>query len=190
MILGVTGKIAAGKTEIMKILEKRGFYCIYGDKIVHDLYKSGGEGAKRVAAVFGEKFLDANGAVDRIKLRNEVFEDENKLKMLNNIIHPIVYEEIVNLLEKNSGSFQNIAIEMIYMDESFLGDFVNKILWVERPIEAILKVLVEERGFTPELASKAIGLINKPDKTEFFLKNERNLKDLENTLISKLKAHY
>ena len=146
MILGVTGKIASGKTEVMNILRDHDFYCIYADKIVHNIYRKEGEGSKRVVAVFCEQFLSDSGEIDRLKLRNEVFQDENKLKMLNNIIHPIVYEEIVNLLKKHSGQHENIAVELVYFDTEFLGDFVDKILWVERPNEDIKKVLVEQRG--------------------------------------------
>src|SRR3990167_11346783 len=101
MIVGVIGQIASGKSEVIKIFKKKGFFCLDADKIVHDLYQANGEGSKRVAAVFGEKFLDSRGAVNRIMLRNEVFADENKLKLLNNIIHPIVFEEIVKLLRLN-----------------------------------------------------------------------------------------
>lgn len=176
MILGVIGKIASGKSEVLKILEKEGFYCIKADKIVHDLYRAGGEGAKRIAAVFGKKFLNEVGGVDRIKLRNEVFNDEAKLKMLNNIIHPIVYGEIVRLLA--SVKHGNVAIELVYFDQNFLEDFVDEILWVERGKEDILKVLLEERGFDRELAEKAVNLVEKPKAVNVLL-NDGNLADLE-----------
>lgn len=157
MIIGITGKIASGKSRLMKEYEERGFYCIDADKIVHDLYRKGSAGAKVIAVVFGEKFLDKDGNVDRMKLRDVVFMDEAKLKLLNDVIHPLVYAEISDLLKKNEG--KNIAIEATYFDPNFLGDFVDEVVRVERPKEEIIKCLVEERGFTEEMAEKAWSLL-------------------------------
>lgn len=177
MIIGVTGKIASGKSEVLKVLGERGFYCIDADKIVHDLYKSEGSGAKVIAAVFGKKFLVKDGSVDRVKLRDIVFANEAKLKLLNDVIHPLVYEEISLLTKKNEG--KDIAIEATYFDPNFLEDFVDKLIWVERPESEILKVLVEERGFPPELAVKVCNNVEKPVNVDFVLKNDGSLSDLE-----------
>lgn len=183
MILGVCGKIASGKSEILKILKKRGFYCINADKIVHDLYQSGKAGAKRIEAVFGGKFLSEDGSVDRMKLRDAVFADENKLKLLNDIIHPLVYEEIAGILAKH-GNSADVAIEAVYFDENFLNDFVDKLMWVERPKEKIIKTLIGERGFSQELAEKAYDLIGKPsDETiDFLVENNSDLPTLSSYL--------
>lgn len=185
MILGVCGKIASGKTEVLKILKKKGFYCIYADKIVHDSYKSGGVGCKKIAAIFGRRFLNKKGEVDRIKLRDEVFNDENKLKLLNDIIHPVVYEEIAGILAKFKKP-ENVVIEAVYFDEDFLNDFVDKLLWVERPKEYIINVLVKKRSFSRELAEKAVDCINKPNDVDFTLKNDLDLSKLEEKVLQLL----
>lgn len=182
MIIGVTGKIASGKSEVLKMLGERGFYCIDADRIVHDLYKSGGSGAKVIVAVFGEKFLAKDASVDRVKLREEVFFDEAKLKLLNDVIHPLVYEEIALLTKQNEG--KDIAIEATYFDPNFLEDFVDKLIWVERPESEILKVLMKERLFSPELAAKVLNNIGKPADVDFLLKNDGSLKDLETGVSS------
>lgn len=176
MIIGITGKIASGKTEIMKILQKKGFFCIYADKIVHDLYKRNGEGAKRIEVVFGKKFLDNDGAVDRKKLRAMVFSDENKLKLLNNIIHPIVYKEIQSLVKKSKN--ENIAIEAVYFDQGSLLDFADKVVWVERPKDQVLNVLQSERNFAPEMAEQIYKSISVSSEVNFVLQNDSDLGNL------------
>lgn len=178
MIFGICGKIASGKSEVLKILKKNGFHCIYADKIVHDSYKSGGVGCKKIAAVFGVKFLNKKGEVDREKLRDEVFNDENKLRLLNDIIHPVVYVEIADILSKMKPS-ENVAIEAVYFDEDFLSDFVDRLLWVERPMDQMIEVLVVKRGFSMELAEKAIDYVHKPNEIDFTLKNIAALTSLE-----------
>lgn len=173
MIFGITGKIASGKTEVMKIFEQKGFFCIYADKVVHDLYGAGGEGAKRIEAVFGKKFLLENGAVDRNRLRDFVFNDENNLKLLNNVIHPIVYEEIKELIGQNRN--QNVAIESVYFDTGFLDDFVDKIIWIERTKDKILTVLVDERSFSSDLAETVYDSIAKSSNINLVVKNDSDL---------------
>ena len=69
--------------------KKQGFYCIDADKIVHDLYKSGGVGANKIAIYFGKQFLDSDGSVDRKKIRDEVFHNDDERKYLENLIHQV-----------------------------------------------------------------------------------------------------
>lgn len=173
MIIGVCGKIASGKTEVMKILKKRGFYCIYADKIVHDLYKKNGIGEEKIAAYFGKEFLKRNGSVDRIKLRNLVFTDSYKRKMLENLIYPDVFAEIKLILRKIRR--KNIAIEAIYFDQNFLRDFVDKIIWVERPIAGIKNTLAADRGFPVEMAQSVIDIVSKPENIDILIKNNTTL---------------
>ena len=180
MILGITGKIASGKSEVMRVLEKMGFYCIYADKIVHELYKSGGEGTKKICEVFGDDFLDAMGEVDRIKLRNLVFTDNEKLDLLNKTIHPLVYKQIAHVLE--AGNNINVAIESVYFDVRVMEDYVDRIFWIERSGKDIIEALINNRNFSKELAEKAEALIQKPDGTEFIISNSGTLQDLESRI--------
>lgn len=177
MIFGICGKIASGKSEVMKILKKEGFYCIDADKIVHDLYKSGAVGAKKIAAYFGKKFLNKDGSVNRSKLRQEVLNNVDERKYLENLIHPEVYAEIERLLARTSK--RKIAIEMVYFDQNFLNDFVDKLIWVERPMEKILKVLVKDRGLKPDMAQKMANLVEKPARVDLVISNDGTIRDLQ-----------
>lgn len=185
MILGITGKIASGKTEVMKVFEKSGFDCIYADKIVHELYKSGGEGAKKIENVFGNEFINKDKSVNRKKLRNLVFNNPKKLEILNKTIHPLVFKKIRILLNEMEG--ENIAIESVYLDFNSFDGLIDKIIWIERPVEEILKVLINEREFSEDLAKKAAKFITKPNKVDFIVKNEGNLSDLKVSVMDIVK---
>lgn len=160
MILGVSGKIASGKSEVMKIFQKKGFYCIYADKIVHDLYKKGRIGAKKIETYFGEEYLNEDGSVDRNHLREVVFLNSKKRKLLESLIHPLVFAVIIRILTKTRR--KNIAIESVYFDQKFLGDFVDKLIWIRRPKRDTIRYLVNERGFSKKLAEKAYGIVEGP----------------------------
>ena len=174
MILGITGKIASGKSEVLKILKKQGFYCIDADKIVHYLYKSGGVCANKIATYFGEKFLN----------NDEVFQNDDERKYLENLIHPEVFSGINDLIGRHKG--KDIVIEAVYFDTDFLDDFVDKLIWVDRSEDKIMQILLEDRGFDEILAKKLGNLIEKPNKIDFIFENDGSLQDLEKLVLNSL----
>ncbi|MFA6991723.1 MAG: dephospho-CoA kinase [Candidatus Gracilibacteria bacterium] len=185
MKVAVLGKIASGKSEVMSILRKKGFFCIYSDKIVRELYKSGKQGAELIKKYFGPDYLFEDGEVDRVKLRNIVFEEPNKLKMLNKIIHPLVYAEIIKILKSAKGA--NVAIELSYLVDDRLKKNIDKLIWIDRNVRLIEKTLLTERKFSKDLAKKTLRLIKKPIYVNFVIKNDGDLAYLD-FLVSKLLA--
>ncbi|MFA6918051.1 MAG: dephospho-CoA kinase [Candidatus Gracilibacteria bacterium] len=182
MILGVTGKIASGKSEVLRILKKIGFYCIDADKVVHDLYKKGGGGQILVKKYFGEQYLLPNGNVDREKLGKLIFAKKPKLLLLNRLIHPLVHNDIKQKIENAQSKYGNVAVEAVYLDRRYLGSLVDKVLVVERNPEQIKKTLIDERGVNEEIAEKMIYILKLPKNVDFVIKNSGTLSDLENEL--------
>ena len=185
MILGVTGKIASGKSTVMNVLSGCGFKLIYTDKIVAELYAAGAEGAALIESNFGSEFLNSDGAVNRIALRELVFNDSVSLKKLNSVVHPIV----LDVVKKQVSSFAStagqrlgkgrklrIAIESSYFLPGGLLDLIDELLWVERPRGDILSSLIA-RGFSESLALQAIDLIEEPNEVDHFLLNEGDILD-------------
>jgi len=130
-ILGVSGCIGSGKSTALDILEKNGWFVIDSDKIVHDLYMPDGLGQRKILDFFGDEFLLKNGSVNRAKLKKAVFCDAKKLRILNSLIHPLVFTKIVEILDKTDAL--KIALEAAYFDKSFLGKLINKLIFIERP---------------------------------------------------------
>jgi len=184
MILGILGKIASGKSEMLKLLKKKGFYTISADKIVSDLYKPGASGAIKIANYFGNKFLNDDGSVNKDKLRDEVFNNDDERKYLENIIHPEVYNEILLLLKKHKG--RNIAVESVYFDNNFLEDFVDKIYFVDRADKDIVKTLVDKRGFDLSLANKVVKFFSPTADQKNIIKNNSSLEDFKNLVLKTL----
>ncbi len=89
--IGLTGPAGAGKDTVAKILEQRGAYIIDVDKLAHEIYPLVLE---KLIKAFGQGILNENGAVDREKLGEIVFNDKNKLEQLNQIIHPELKKRI------------------------------------------------------------------------------------------------
>src|SRR3989339_1613059 len=140
-VLGVCGKIASGKSTVLSVFKKHGWFTIDADKIVHELYKSGMPGQRRISDFFGEEFMKKDGSVNRVKLRGVVFDNAKKLNILNRLIHPLVLAEVLKILS-NSRDVKNVTLEAIYFEDKIFDKVIDKILIVERPISAIKKELI------------------------------------------------
>ena len=93
-VIGLTGGIGTGKTQVSKILEDLGAAIINADLLGHEVYRPNTEGLRAVVDSFGEQVLAPSGEIDRKKLGAIVFSDPDALKRLNAIMHPRIYAMI------------------------------------------------------------------------------------------------
>lgn len=89
--IGLTGSIAVGKTFVCDIFRELGCYILDADKVARDVVKPGTSGMKRIVEEFGEEILKTGNELDRAKMGAIVFADEEKRKLLNSIVHPLVF---------------------------------------------------------------------------------------------------
>lgn len=99
-ILGLTGSYGSGKSTVAKMFTNEGVIVIDADEIAHSLIEKDKPAFNEILAAFGDKILDKEGNIDRKKLANIVFKEDDKLKLLESIIHPKVREETLKLLHQ------------------------------------------------------------------------------------------
>ena len=92
--IAITGGIGSGKTTVAKLLVDKGVVLVDADQIVRDLQKPGGKVFNRIVEIYGNEILLDDGELDRQKIAEIVFNDENELSKLNDIVHPAVGEEM------------------------------------------------------------------------------------------------
>jgi dephospho-CoA kinase len=88
--VGLTGGLASGKSTVAELLGEAGFQVVDADEIVAQLYAPDQPGARAVAEIFGAKYLDKEGAVDKPRLARLVFADDAARARLEAAIHPLV----------------------------------------------------------------------------------------------------
>ena len=91
LIVGLTGGISSGKSTVAERFAARGVPCIDADQLTRDLVEPGEPLLKRLVASFGEGTLDAQGRLDRRRLRERVFADPVERRRLEALMHPAVY---------------------------------------------------------------------------------------------------
>ena len=88
LVIGLTGGIATGKSEVSRILSELGATIIDADSVGHDAYKPDSQAWWEVVEAFGNGILKPTGEVDRKRLGTIVFNDPDARGKLNAIMHP------------------------------------------------------------------------------------------------------
>uniref|UniRef100_A0A1I7VD65 CTP_transf_like domain-containing protein n=1 Tax=Loa loa TaxID=7209 RepID=A0A1I7VD65_LOALO len=103
-VIGLTGGIASGKTDVANFLSENGCEVINCDKLAHELYEKGTVIATNIATTFGDHIVQ-DGVVDRKKLGTIVFADKEKLKLLNDIIWPFLKNKVKETIAQSKAEF-------------------------------------------------------------------------------------
>jgi len=108
-VIGILGGIGSGKSTVAAEFAKLGCKVINADRIAHELLDEPAV-REKVEAIFGQAVLDSSGKIDREKLAEAAFADDQMLALLNSIIHPLVLKRTQELIEKFESQNQVKAI--------------------------------------------------------------------------------
>ena len=109
--VGLTGSIAVGKSYVCEVLRELGAVVLDADETAREVVKPDTIGLRKIVENFGEKFLQPNGELDRVKLGAIIFADEAKRQVLNSIVHPLVIEAQNDwLIEREKENPNGIAV--------------------------------------------------------------------------------
>ncbi len=150
--LGLTGGIGSGKSAVAKMFARRGAVIMDADAIVRELLQAGTESARRVAETFGPGILAADGSVDRKALSAVVFQDAEKRKALEGILHPMVIErrrEMLAALRKRYGTGTLVVTEAALIFEAGTDREFDHVILVTAPVEVRKRRLLAA-GWSPE----------------------------------------
>lgn len=134
LIIGITGGIGTGKTTVSKYLEDKGYYVINADQIAKDLLTNNNIIKDKIIKEFGANSY-VNNQYNTSYISNIVFNNTKKLSRLNQIVHPAVLNQIINLID--TAMQKNIKI--IFIDIALLFE-----LNLEEGVDYILTITAKE----------------------------------------------
>lgn len=152
-IIGLTGGIGSGKTAIAKHIESLGIPVYIADVEAKKILETK-EVIDEVATVFGKDILE-NGKIDKKKMANLVFQDPEKLKTYNAIVHPQVFLHFNNWAKKHT-DFPILVKEAAILFES--GSYIDcdKIILVTAPKEVRIQRVMKRDGVSREAVEHRI----------------------------------
>jgi dephospho-CoA kinase len=145
--VGLTGGIAAGKSAVSGVLRDLGAVVIDADQLAREVVAKGTPGLDAVVAEFGEGLLGADGELDRPAMARLVFTDEDARRRLEAIVHPLVFERIVQL-EAEAPEDAVVVHDIPLLAESGRAKTFDAVVVVDAPTELQVDRMVRDRGWT------------------------------------------
>lgn len=153
--VGLTGGVASGKSTVAAMLVELGAVLIDADALAREVVAKGTPGLEAVVAEFGEQLRGPDGELDRPAMGRLVFADEQARKRLESIVHPLVFERILEL-EQDAPEGAVVVHDIPLLAEGGrAGDF-EVVIVVDAPEELQLERMTGDRGWTPEDARSRI----------------------------------
>ncbi|WP_436700842.1 dephospho-CoA kinase [Nocardioides sp. BYT-33-1] len=149
MRVGLTGGIASGKSTVSSILRELGAVVIDADQIAREVVAKGTPGLAAVVEAFGPEMLTPDGELDRPRMGALVFADEARRKVLEGIVHPLVFERYAEL-EAAAPADGIVVHDIPLLVESGRAADFDAVIVVDAPEEVQLERMVRDRGWTEE----------------------------------------
>ena len=149
-VIGITGGVGAGKSEILRYLkEKHGARVIEADKVGHLLMEPGGACYYSIVEKFGSSILNGDQTINRGKLGKIVFADTALLDALNKIIHPKVKSYIVSEIAKEKAYHRTnlFVVEAALLIEDHYDVICDELWYIHIDAQVRAKRLKETRGY-------------------------------------------
>jgi dephospho-CoA kinase len=153
--VGLTGGVASGKSTVASILAELGAVIIDADALAREVVAKGTPGLQSVVEEFGEELLGPDGELDRPAMGRLVFGDEQARKRLEAIIHPLVFERIVEL-EERAPEDAVVVHDIPLLAESGRAETFDAVIVVDAPHEVQVQRMTADRGWTTEDAESRI----------------------------------
>jgi dephospho-CoA kinase len=153
--VGLTGGIGAGKSEVSRRLASYGALVVDADHIAREVVEPGTPGLAQVVGLFGTGVLAPDGTLDRQRLGEIVFGDDELRAKLNSIIHPLVGARLREL-EQGADADAILVEDVPLIAENDLADFYDLVVVVDVPPRLQEERLVRDRGMTPDQVAARI----------------------------------
>jgi len=196
IVIGLTGGIGTGKSEVARILEEIGAYIIDADRLGHSAYLPHSEIWEEVVKEFGDGVLLPDEEIDRKKLGSIVFNDPVQLAKLNEIMHPRMGQMVANIIEGLDSEV--VVVEAALLLEAGWDALVDEVWCTGASEDVVIDRLKARNGLNKEEAQKRINaqmsVDERKSRSQVMIENNGDLAQLttvieqiwENRVITKV----
>jgi dephospho-CoA kinase len=193
-IIGITGGIASGKSNVASVIEKLGYPVIDCDKISYELSKKNGPLYKAILDKFGPDYLLEDGELNRKKLGVLIFNNSSANNLINDTTHPIIREYLLEEIKKIPDGLVFIEVPLLY--EAKFDNICDKVICVFLKKKYQVARLMAREGIDEDYALAKIhsqmDLYLKREKADYVIDSygsfEETEKEVKNVLEDILKG--
>lgn len=189
-LIGLTGGIGSGKTAVSNLLGELGAGIIDTDVISHQITAPGGSAIPFITKTFGLEFIDPNGALNRQKMRDLVFEDPKARHTLEQITHPLIGQETARQAIEiaQSGVPYLIFVVPLLIESGTWVNLIDFLVVVDCPEETQIQRVMQRNNMTrPEvenILNSQTGRNARLAAADAVIKNQGSLADLKQEVLN------
>ncbi|MGI9344649.1 MAG: dephospho-CoA kinase [Gammaproteobacteria bacterium] len=181
MLLGLTGGIGSGKSQAGIFFEQQGICVVDADQCARVVVQPGRPALQQIAAHFGAEMLQPDGSLDRAAMRQLVFAQEEKRLWLEQLLHPLIAQEIATQLAADSGPYRLLMSPLLL--ETDQHKICERIILIDLPEPLQLQRAGARDANTPEQIRAIMDTqMNRSDrlaKADYVLDNSGSLEQLQ-----------
>ncbi len=188
LVIGLTGGIGTGKTEVIHVLLELGAVVIESDKVAHSSYLPGTKAHEAIVSQFGNDVLDPSGFIDRKSLGKIVFSDPARRLELEEIVWPVVEEMIeARLAEEEKRGTKVVVFEAAKLYEPGWDRLADIVWTVESPRGDIVKRVEQRSGLDEsETGARVAAQLTSDERksiADLVIENNTTLDDLRDQIV-------
>ncbi len=159
IILGITGGIGCGKSEICQELRNRyGAFTVLADEVAHDMLKAGSPCYDELLKLLGSGMTKNDGSFDRKKVGDMAFAHPDIITRMNEIIHPAVEERVFDLMELAEAKGRRLfVLEAALLLEAGYKQFCTEVWYIYASEKTRKKRLKESRNLSDKKIDDIMG---------------------------------
>tara|TARA_Y100001956_G_scaffold82906_1_gene106670 strand:+ start:8596 stop:9204 length:609 start_codon:yes stop_codon:yes gene_type:complete len=129
-VVGLTGGIASGKTTVANLFQQEfGIDIVDADAVAREVVEPGSKGLNTIRDKFGDSILSSDGSLNRPKLREIIFSEPTHKEWINQLLHPMIREKMLDDLANASSEYALLVIPL--MAENGLQSLADKVIVVD-----------------------------------------------------------
>ena len=180
MILGLTGTFGSGKTTVAEMFRTLGARIIDADKIARDIVEPSLSAYHEIVSEFGKEVIMENGHLNRQKIRDIIFDDPEKRKRLNEIMHPKIRQVEMELLNQWKDE-PLVVFNVPLLFENKLEKYVDKVLVVRVDHQTRIERLQKREPISKEqirrILESQMSDEEKIARADFVIDNSRSIRE-------------
>lgn len=149
-VIGITGGVGAGKSAVLDIIkEECNCFILRADDIANELKMKGQPCYNKIVDLLGDVILDPDGEINRRMMAIQIFNDMEKKRLTEAIIHPAVKNYIIDKIEelKREANYKYLFIEAALLIEAGYKNICDELWYIYASIPTRTKRLTENRHY-------------------------------------------
>ena len=146
LLVGLTGGIGSGKSAVCREFERLDVPIVDADIVSREVVEPGTDGLRAIVDLFGIEILDADGTLDRARMRQLIFEDEKKRVMLESELHPRIRDRIRDQLDAIETPYTIMCVPLLVEKHGY--ENIDRVLVVDCPLETQISRVMSRDSLT------------------------------------------